>query len=62
MKEADYELVLDVMHKHREEVVSLMALARIAHDVHHVSNLVVTHERGDVLTRDGSSLDDLRGA
>ena len=28
MREADYELVLDVMHKHREEGVSLMALAR----------------------------------
>ena len=28
MKKADYELVLDVMHKHREEGVSLMALAR----------------------------------
>lgn len=28
MKEADYEQVLDIMHKHRDEGVSLMALAR----------------------------------
>lgn len=28
MKEADYEKVLDVMHKHRDEGVSLMALGR----------------------------------